>query len=251
MVSNLPAGLFFKIGQFIPNFGLKIPEHRAYNRLYNDLYTPYASDAGIEAGVSPGYFTLTAGFSNGQSYDINGKHNNSFDFDNQKQITVAGDFRWASRNNRFTVNAGGSFINNPFKYNPEENINALRQIAAGFVSFGLFEKVAILGELVYNRLDLRDSIATRSDFRTIFGELNARITKGIELKFQYENYDPELGTKNSIRERQRYSFGAVVFPLTGLEIESIFRLVKEGEGSNPEPFDLKNDEFQTVFKFYF
>src|SRR4030095_14251105 len=39
MVSNLPAGLYFKVGRFIPNFGIKIPEHRAYNRIYNGFYT--------------------------------------------------------------------------------------------------------------------------------------------------------------------------------------------------------------------
>lgn len=37
MVSNLPAGLYFKAGRFIPNFGIKVPEHRAYNRIFNDL----------------------------------------------------------------------------------------------------------------------------------------------------------------------------------------------------------------------
>jgi len=250
MVSNLPAGLYFKVGRFIPNFGIKIPEHRAYNRIFNDFYTPYASDAGIEAGISPSFFTLTAGFSNGSSHNRNNQTNNSFDFDNQKQLTVSGDFRWAGKKNKYTAGLGGSFLTNPFKYDPNNNINALRQLAAGFVSIGLFERVAILGELVYNRLDLRDTASTRSDFRTIFGELNARISKGIEIKFQYENYDPELGTKNSTRERQRYSFGAVFFPLTGLEIESIVRLVKEGKGPTDD-FEIKNDEFQTVFKFYF
>ncbi|MCI0450471.1 MAG: hypothetical protein L0Y79_11945 [Chlorobi bacterium] len=250
MVSNLPAGLYFKAGRFIPNFGIKVPEHRAYNRQFNDFYTPYASDAGIEAGISPSYFTLSVGFSNGSSVNRSGQRNNSFDFDSHKQLTVSGDFRWASKKSKYTAGIGGSFLTNPYKYDPINNINALRQMAAGFISIGLFERVAILGELAYNRLDLRDSLATRSDFRTIFGELNARITKGIELKFQYENYDPELGTEKSTRERQRYSFGAVLFPLTGLEIESIFRLVKEGKGPTDD-FEIKNDEFQTVFKFYF
>lgn len=253
MVSNLPADLYFKVGRFIPNFGIKIPEHRAYNRVYNDLYTPYASDAGIEVGIAPSFFTLTAGFSNGSSVDKDGKRNNSYDFDNQKQITVSGDFRWASKKSKYTFGIGGSFLSNPFKYDAANNINALRQMAAGFLSIGLFERVALLGEIAYNRLDLRDSAKSRSDFRTIFGELNLRVTKGIEIKFQYENYDNALGIKNNTTERQRYSFGAVLYPLSGLEIESIFRLVRNGKG-DPEPpdaKDFKDNEFQTVFKFYF
>ncbi len=251
MVSNLPAGLYVKMGRFIPNFGVRIAEHRAYNRIYNDFYTPYAADAGIEAGISPGPFTLTAGFSNGQSYDIKGENNNSFDFDTQKQLTVSGDFRWASKKSKYTFGLGGSFITNPFKYDPDNNINALRQIAAGFFSVGFFERVALIGEITYNRLKIRDSLSSQTQFRTLFGELDARVSKGIELKFQYENYDPALGIKDDPTERQRYSFGAVIFPLTGLEIESVYRIVKAGKGDGPVPFEIQNNEFQAVFKFYF
>lgn len=253
MVSNLPAGLFFKVGRFIPNFGIKLPEHRAYNRNFNDFYTPYASDAGIEVGIAPSYFTLTTGFSNGSSLNKDGQRVNSFDFDNQKQFTATGDFRWASKNNKYAFGLGGSFITNPFKYDAVNNINALRQVAAGFLSIGLLERVAIIGELDYNRLDLRDSVSTRSDLRTIFGELDIRVSKGVELKFQYENYDNALGVKNSTSERQRYSFGAICYPLTGLEVEAVYRMVKNGLG-DPEPpgaTDYKDDEFQTVIKFYF
>jgi hypothetical protein len=253
MVSNLPAGLYFKVGRFIPNFGIKIPEHRAYNRDFNDFYTPYASDAGLEVGIAPGLFTLTAGLSNGSSKNKDGQRNNSFDFDNQKQFTASGDFRWASKKTKYTFGIGGSYINNPFKYDAINNINALRQVGAGFISVGLFERVALLGELAYNRLDKRDSLSSRSDFRTIFGELDIRVSNGVEVKVQYENYDNALGVKNSTTERQRYSFGAVFFPLSGLEVEAIYRMVKNGLG-DPEPpgaEDLKDDEFQTVFKFYF
>lgn len=253
MVSNLPAGLYFKAGRFIPNFGIKIPEHRAYNRQFNDLYTPYASDAGIEIGFSPSFFTLTAGFSNGSSRNRAGQINNSFDFDNQKQFTASGDFRWAHKKGKYTFGLGGSFMSNPFKWDQANNVNALRQMAAGFVSIGLFERVAIMGEVAYNRLDLRDSVSSRTDLRTIFGEIDVMVTNGIELKLQYENFDNALGTKNAFTERQRYSVGAVFYPLTGLEVESIVRFVRNGLG-DPEPpgaTDFKDDEFQTTFKFYF
>jgi hypothetical protein len=248
MVSNLPAGLYFKVGRFIPNFGIKIPEHRAYQRDLNGFYTPYASDAGIEVGISPTYFTLTAELSNGQSRNKDGLLNNSFDFDAQKQITVFGDFRWAQKDRKYTFGLGGSFITNPFKYDFVNNINALRQIGAGFFSIGLFDRVAILGEVDYNRLQIRDSAGTKNDFKTFFGELDIRVIQGVEAKFQFEAYDPNLGFKGP-NERRRYSFGVMLFPLTGLEIESIFRLVKE-PGLNDDE-QIKNNEYQTVFKFYF
>lgn len=247
MVSNLPAGLYFKVGRFIPNFGIKIPEHRAYNRSFNDLYTPYASDAGIEAGISPDFgnasLFLTAALSNGSSPNINFQTNNSFDFDNQRQFTSSLDFRWASKKNKVVVGIGGSFINNPFKYDPINNINALRQVLGTRLSLGIFERVAILGEWTYNRLDISDTASTRFDQRTGFGEIDIFLIKGLQLKSQYELYD---NLPSDVLNKRRYSFGAVIHPLTGLEIEAIYRVVKEPNGS-----EIKNDEFQSIIKFYF
>lgn len=247
MVSNLPAGLFFKAGRFIPNFGLKIPEHRAYNRMYNDLYTPYASDAGVEFGISPdfgnGSFTLTAALSNGSSTNVNGQSNASFDFDSQKQFTTSMDFWWAGKKNKYGFGIGGSYMNNPYKYDAANNINALKQAAAAYIAIGLFERVSILGEWTYNRLKLSNAPDTKFDQRTGFGEIDIRLVKGLELKAQYEHYD---NLPNNVLDRRRYSFGLVFFPLTGLEIEPVYRVVNEPNG--PE---IKNNEYQAVFKFYF
>jgi hypothetical protein len=241
MVSSLPSGLYLRAGKFKPNFGIKIPEHRAYQRIYN-LNTPYNSDAGIEAGISPGLFTLNVGFFNGVNY-----FSSDFDADAGKQVVASGDFRWASKKNKVTLGIGCSFLSNPFKYDITNNINALRQIGAGFISIGLFERVAILGEYDYNRLDIRDSVSTRNDFHTIFGEVDIRVIQGLEAKFQIENYDPQLGIKQGDQERFRYSFGIGLFPFTGLELETIFRLVK-----TPDPnITIKNNEFQQTIKFYF
>jgi hypothetical protein len=241
MVSNLPEGLYVRAGKFKPNFGIRIPEHRAYQRIYN-LNAPYLSDAGIEAGISPGVFTLNAGF-------FNGVNNLSSDFDSDpgKEVVASGDFRWASKDHRYNFQLGGSFLSNPYKYDVANNINGLRQIAAGYLSIGLLDRVAILGEFDYNRLDIRDSVSTRHDFHTIFGEVDIEIIQGLEAKFQIENYDPQLGIKQGDQERFRYSFGFELYPMTGLEMETMFRIVKA-----PDPnVTLKNNEFQQTFKFYF
>ena len=56
---------------------------------------------------------------------------------------------------------------------------------------------------------------------------------------------------------RRYSFGFEFYPLTGLEIEAIYRYVDEpGKTTDPvtgaeKDIDVKNNEFQTTFKFYF
>jgi hypothetical protein len=247
MVNNLPHGLYFKFGRFIQNYGLKIPEHRAYQRDYNGFYTPYAADAGFEVGISPWLFNLTAGVSNGSTKNIDGQLNNSFDFDNQKQFTSSLDFRWSSKNSNYNFGVGGSFLSNPYKYDLTNNINAVRQATGGFFSIGLFDRVAILGEYDYNKTTYNDSAGTISDFNTIFGEVNVKIIKGLEAKFQYESYDPQLDIKNGSLERRRYSFGIEFFPMTGLEIESIYRIVDEPD----QNLDIKNNEFQQTFKVYF
>jgi hypothetical protein len=246
MIHNLPAGLYLKVGRFIPNFGIRIPEHRAYTRNFNGFYTPYAADAGFEVGIAPSLFTITAGLSNGSSKDKNGTLVQSYDFDSQKQFTTSADFRWISKKENYSFGVGGSFLTNPFKYDANNNINALRQIAGGFFSVGLFKRVAILGEYDYNRLDLKDSVNTRQDFNTIFGELDVTIVQGVQAKFQFESYDPSLGIKDGPNESRRYSIGFSFYPLTGLEIESIYRIVDE-----PGPNKIKNNEFQDTFKVYF
>ena len=241
MVSNLPAGLYFRAGKMKPNFGIRIPEHRSYQRIYN-LNTPYYSDAGLEAGISPGLFTLNVGFFNG----VNNTISSDFDSDGGKEVVASGDFRWASKKNKFTFGIGGSFLNNPYKYDVANNINALRQIAAGFISVGLFERVAILGEFDYNRNKISDSVSTKQDFHTIFAEADIRVIQGMEAKFQYENYNPQLGIKDGSLIRTRYSFGVEFYPMSGLELESIFRIVTTPSGTK-----LHNNEFQQTFKFYF
>ncbi|HEY3251857.1 MAG TPA: hypothetical protein VGK25_12165, partial [Ignavibacteria bacterium] len=233
LISGIPAGIYLKVGRFIPNFGIKLPEHRAYNRQFNDFYTPYASDAGFELGISPdfgnGSLTLTAGVSNGSSTNAAGQTNNNFDFDTQRQFTGSLDFRWQGKKRKWGLGLGGSFINNPFKYDPANGTDAIRKVAAGYVAGGFMERVAIMGEWTYNRLDIANATSTRFDQRTLFGEIDIRIIDGLDLKGQYELYD---NLANEILNRRRYSFGVDMFPLTGLEIESIVRLVKEPNGSD-------------------
>ena len=241
MVSDLtPANIFIRVGKIKPNFGIRIPEHRAYQRIYN-LNTPYYSDAGIEAGITPGGFTFTAGVFNGVNNSFN-----DFDVDQGKELVTTADYRWASKKHNFTIDVGGSFLTNPYKFSVPNNLNALDQIAAGFFSLGFYERFALLGEFDYNRNKISDSVNTKNDFHTIFGELDIKIIQGLEAKFQYENYNPQLGLKNGPLIRTTYSFGFEIYPMTGIELETIYRIL-----STPSGNKLHADEFQQMFKFYF
>ncbi|MBK9226682.1 MAG: hypothetical protein IPL67_06460 [Ignavibacteria bacterium] len=48
MLHNLPANGFFKVGRFKPNYGIRIVEHRAYQRQFL-LGTPYEANTGLRS----------------------------------------------------------------------------------------------------------------------------------------------------------------------------------------------------------
>ncbi|GEM_PF-518736 len=249
MLHNLPAGLYLKVGKLRPNFGIKLPEHRPYQRFFN-TFAPYNPDAGIEVGISPGPFTLTAGMFNGIiSNFTNGGGPTDFDSDNGKEFVASGDFRWASKKSKFTVGIGASFLNNPYRLTVRPSGNtydAVNQIEAAFVSFGFVQRIALLGEIDFNSQKYAtDSANIKQLFNTYFGELDARLIKGLELKLQYEKFDNQLGTKNGDGERIRYSGGFVIFPLQGFEVEAMYRMAKT------YPDTQFYNESNVVFHFYF
>jgi hypothetical protein len=249
MIHNLPVGLYFKAGKIRPNFGIKLPEHRPYQKYFN-FYTPYNPDAGIEVGISPGLFTLTAGLFNGVvSNFYNNNTPTDFDMDNGKQFVASGDFRWASKKKNFTAGLGASFLNNPYRLTvlpSGSSYDAVNQISAGFVSFGFLQRIAILGEIDFNSRKYTTETGNVKDlFNTYFGEADFRAARGVELKFQYEKYDNNLGTKNGPGERIRYSGGVVLFPLQGCELEAMYRMGKV------YPDDKFYNESNVVFHFYF
>jgi len=249
MIHNLPAGLYLKAGKIRPNFGIKIPEHRPYQRYFN-FETPYNPDAGLEIGISPGLFTLTAGLFNGVVTNFDNNNGpTDFDTDNGKEFVASGDFRWASKKKKFTIGLGASFLNNPYrlKSNPPGSVyDAINQISAVFASIGLFQKVAILGEIDFNsRKYSTETNNVKQLFNTYFGEADFRVIRGIELKLQYEKYDNNLGTKDGPGERVRYSGGAVIFPLQGCELEAMYRIFKV------YPDTKFYNESNLIFHFYF
>jgi hypothetical protein len=251
MLHNLPADLYLKAGKIRPNFGIKLPEHRPYQRYFN-FYTPYNPEAGVEIGMSPGPVTITAGLFNGTSSNFyNGSFPTDFDMDNGKEFVASGDFRWApkSKKKNFTFDLGASFLNNPFRFREApggETYDAINMISAAFASFGLFERVALLGEIDFNMQKYTDDEGTvKKLFNTYYAEADAKLVRGLEIKLQYEKFYNNLGTKNGPGERIRYSGGVVLFPLQGFELEAMYRMGKT------YPDDKFYNESNLIFHFYF
>jgi hypothetical protein len=237
LVKKLPWNSYFKAGRFTPNYGIKLVEHRVYQRLVL-LNTPYAADAGLEAGISPGDFNLNVGIFNGLNTEF-------FDRDPKKMFVAYTDYTFRFDEAEIFFNLGASFFNNPYvSRDPVTNqhFDDNRRAWGGFFKLGIKERVALLGE--FDRLENRVlGVTTESDF--YYGELNARIIKGVELRGQYERYNRDINLANVTV--QRISGGVALFPFYGLEMEGMVRFVDD-ETLLP---DQKANEFQWNFHFYY
>jgi len=232
MISRLPLNTFFKAGRITPDFGIRIPEHRAYQR-QDLLNAPYSADNGFELGFSPGIFNFNFGL-------FNGLYSESHDIDQNKMFIASGDIMINTMEEELNFNIGGSFYNNPYKYydpNLPNPLNANRKAWCGFTKIGIFNRIAVLGE--YDFAETSIQALTRSVYRYL--EVNARIINGIELRVAYEFKDVNRDTADD--EVSRYSIGAALFPMPGLETEAVLRFIdSESTGTK---------EFQWSFHFYF
>jgi hypothetical protein len=232
MVSNLPADMFFRAGRMTPNFGIKIAEHNAYQRI-DFLNAPYSMLDGVEAGISPGIFTLTAGLYNGLGTQF-------LSGDSKRLFVSSADVTLSSKEKNLNLNLGLSFYNNPYNFSTEEGTSvANRKAYAGFAKIGIMKRVALLGEVDFME-DTRANVMRRGLYG--YGELNVRVTNGVEIRGQYEFKKPDRDlTDNRI---SRASFGAALFPLQGFETEAMIRFVTNDVLPNTKEFNLG-------FHFYF
>ncbi|MCI0471970.1 MAG: hypothetical protein L0Y76_00120 [Ignavibacteria bacterium] len=234
MVGNLPANIYFRAGRMTPTYGMKVVEHRAYQR-QSLLGTPYAANDGVEIGLSPGFVNFSAGL-------FNGLNTSFFDNDPKRMFVSSADFTFIPVEDKFNVNFGASFFNNPYNFlDPVSGTqtDAIKQAFGGFAKFGLFKRIALLGEVDFLE-NTQLSSMTRGIFG--FGELNVIIVNGVELRTQYEIMKPDRDEENN--RTIRTSVGAALFPLTGFETEAMVRFVSDDRQPN-------TTEFQWSFHFYF
>lgn len=227
------AKIYFQAGKFSPNFGIKIPDHRAYQRLYL-LNTPYDADAGFELGVSPGDFRMSVGIFNGLRTDF-------FDTDLNKMFVASADYTFHFSEERIHLNLGTSFYNNPFRKADQLGVmmDANQKSFNGYTKIGFFDKVALLGEVDFIE-NQETNIFRRGMYH--FGELSVRVAKGVELRGQYEMRDPDRDVVDD--EIKRISGGLALFPMQGMEVEGMYRFVTETPS-------MDNNEYQMMFHFYF
>lgn len=221
----LPASGHIKVGKFIPNYGMRMDDHTAFVRTYTG-FSPAAGRpelTGVEAGVAPGAFRIVAGVFNASDAFGGGSSRKSFLGRAEGFFPLGEDVALGIGANVFgrELEAGG------------------KQTLAG--SFGMFNvgSLTLLGEVDLVRTVVPAQTVTAY---AVFAEADYPLTPGVDLKFMYDFYDADKDLKSGAMSR--YSVGFEFFPVAGVEVRPVYRMVVD------QPVDTPNNELHVLFHLY-
>lgn len=219
----LPASGYVKIGKFLPDFGTRIDDHTAYIRTYTGFSPEFSRPelTGVEAAISPGPATLTGGFYNA-SDDIGSA--------TQKQKAYLG-------------RAEGMFeLGEKVHLGLGANVFA-RQTVFGYTTslLGGMGSFSVGNYTIFGEADLiKNNGNSGVDGFVSYAEFDGMVVQGLDLKVAYDFYDPDKNLKTG--SLSRYSFGFEFFPIGGVELRPVYRIIKDGTTGN---------EFDLLVHFYF
>ena len=226
LLNILPARGHIKVGKFVPNYGTRLDDHTAFIRTYTGFSaeTGRPELTGLEAGISPGPMSITGGLFNATD-GFGGTGGSS------KALLGRVEGIFPIQEAMF-LGAGANI------FRRESTTGPAQTIYGGFGSFGLRE-FTLFGEV--------DLLKSETSARKITGflayaEANYVVTPGVDLKLAYDFYDPDKDLKSG--SISRYSVGLEFFPIAGVEVRPVYRIVRE------EPTDIKDNELHVLFHIY-
>lgn len=216
LISGLPVNGYVKIGRFTPAYGTRVDDHTIFIRAKTVFPNYRREDTGFELGISPTYVNWNAGVYNGE---------NGGDPSNGKIRLVTSRVEFENQIGAVNYSVGGSVWYN----NTVEGSNTM---------YGGF------GALSYKRFTLNTEVDFKTDWAALrtdefisYLELNYLLLDGLDLKFIYDFYDPDINVKSG--SESRYSVGVEFFPIQGIELRPLFRLdVKTPGNIQQHEFDL-------------
>lgn len=239
----LPLDGYVKLGNFVPAYGLKMDDHNLFIRSgpYFPLNTAIVSypgglgfgqgseDTGLEFGFNPSIFTVNVGIFNGRKGGLTGTTGTK-----NKAVVVRAEANVQTEIVNFNV--GGSFYNLPNSTTPGKT-----RIIGGFGVVTVANNLTLQGEFdiltTYSSTKLKEVSGN-----ILYAEANYLIINGVDLKLGYEFYDPNIDLKDG--SVTRFTIGAELFPLTGVEVRPLYRINQE------KPTEFKNNELHVMFHFY-
>jgi hypothetical protein len=222
----LPASGSVKVGKFVPNYGLRTDDHTAYVRQQTGMSpeTGRPERTGVEAGISPGPVSIVGGFYNGEETNFPPTSSVKAYLGRAEGMFALG--------NGFNLALGG----NVFSRKASAITNT---VYGGFGSFSV-DDFTILGEADWIRTTVGAG-TTRTGLATYL-EGDFVVTPGLDLKVAYDFFDSDVNLKTGARSR--YSFGFEFFPLSGVELRPMYRIVKE------DPAAGNKDEIHILLHLY-
>jgi hypothetical protein len=212
----LPANGYIKIGRFTPAYGTRIDDHTTFIRTKTVFPYYRREDTGVELGISPNSLTWNVGVYNGEdgADPSNG---------NIRLITSRAEAIFHVEN--LNISFGGSTWFN-------------KGSAGNLTMVGGFAGVGYKDVTVQVEADLKkDKAALGTNEFITYLEVNYLLIDGLNIKFIYDFYDPDLDLRTG--SETRYSIGAEFFPLSGIEVRPMYRIhsMTSGDGQQNE-FDF-------------
>jgi hypothetical protein len=225
LLNILPANGHIKVGKFLPGYGVRMDDHRLYTRTVTGFSpeTGRAERTGLEVGFAPGSFSVLAGlFNSSDGFGISsskksflGRVDGLFEVGEEVHLGLGANvFTRESDAGKKTLLYGGQ----------------------GMAGWG---DLAVVGEVDWVK---DDSLGVERTGLVWFAEVNYVVTPGVDLKVILDYYDPDVDLQSG--SMMRYSFGLEFFPLAGVEVRPLYRVVTE------KPTSIGNDEFQLLIHFY-
>jgi hypothetical protein len=223
----LPASGHIKVGKFLPNYGMKIDDHTTYVRQVTG-FSPEAGRmerAGLEAGISPGAFTIMGGV-------YNGDENASFPPGSSNKAFLGRAEGLFRLDDNITAGLGGNLFT-------AKRPGSTMTCSGGFGSF-TWDRFTLLAE--------GDVVSTKGPTGSTvkqlvtYVEADYVLTPGFDLKLAYDFRDFDIDFKTGTISR--YSVGVEFFPLGGVEVRPIYRIVKE------DPDKGNKNEFHLLLHLY-
>jgi hypothetical protein len=224
LLNILPASGHVKIGKFVPAFGTKIDDHTTYIRTYTKFSAELQPQlTGLEVGVSPGPATLIGGIYNAQ--------------DNYGATTLSQKAYLGRAEGIFTLADDIHFGIGADVFRKATPNNFSTTLWGGLASFS-YKDFTIFGEADLIKNNGRSGV----DGVVSYVEADFMITQGLDLKLAYDFYDPDKDVKSG--SLSRYSFGFEFFPISGVEVRPLYRIVTR------DPDSVQANEFDVIVHFY-
>lgn len=222
LISILPENGYIKVGRFTPVFGTKTDDHTNFIRAKTVFQINRAEDTGIEVAIVPRHFAVTFGLFNGEASSY-------FSDDKIRLLTGNADARFKIEDLNLSIGSSVWFNNSS---------SGIMTMFGGYGSIN-YKNFTLNGEIDLKQDKSIGGLGTKELISLV--EFNYLLFDGLDLKFMYDYYDFDIKYRTGFENR--YSLGFEFFPISGVEVRPVYRLVKDRNES-------KNNEINFLIHFY-